>query len=66
MKKMSVAVTQIVETQRDLTNANARLVSMEMMMYPSIFVLLLVDLRQISIALKTCECVSLSLFFLFD
>ena len=30
--------------------------------YPSIFVLLLVDFRQISIALKTCECVSLSLF----
>jgi len=30
MKKMSVAVTQIVETQRDLTNANARLVSVEM------------------------------------
>ena len=30
--------------------------------YPSIFVLLLVDFRQISITLKTCECVSLSLF----
>ena len=27
---MTVAVTQIVETQRDLTNANARLVSVEM------------------------------------
>ena len=27
---MIVAVTQIVETQRDLTNANARVVSMEM------------------------------------
>ena len=30
MKKMTVAVTQIVETQGDLTNANARLVSVEM------------------------------------
>ena len=27
---MSVAVTQIVETQRDLTDADARLVSLEM------------------------------------